>query len=153
MLEEFDEPFVGQCVEKAPNVAIQHIVHPPPRERDRERVQGVVRTTPRPKPIGETPKVLLVNLSQDGHHGLLDNLILQGRDPQGALSPIGFRDVHSPRGLRPIRPAVDSAMEIGEPIVQAGLIRLPSQAIYARSDMSLQLVEAVPEQVDREMVE
>jgi hypothetical protein len=44
-------------------------------------------------------------------------------------------------------------MEIGEPIVQAGLIRLPSQAIYARSDMSLQLVEAVPEQVDREMVE
>jgi hypothetical protein len=48
---------------------------------------------------------------------------------------------------------VNPPVEIGEPIIQAGLIRLPSHAIYPRSDMSLQLVEAVPKQIDREMVE
>jgi hypothetical protein len=43
-------------------------------------------------------------------------------------------------------------MEIGEPSLQAGFIRLPRHAIDPRSDMSLQLVEAVPKQIDREMV-
>jgi hypothetical protein len=48
---------------------------------------------------------------------------------------------------------VNPPVEIGEPIVQAGLIRLPGHAIYPRSDMPLQLIEAVPKQINREMVE
>jgi hypothetical protein len=153
MLEELDEPSVGQRVEEAPNVTIQHVVHALPREGHRERVQRLVWTASWPKPVGEAPKILLVDLGEDRDHGLLDNLIFQRRDPQGALSPIGLRDVNPPRGLRPIAPAVNPAVEIGEPSIQAGLIHLPRHAIYPRSDMSLQLVEAVPKQIDREMVE
>jgi hypothetical protein len=83
-------------VEEAPNVAIQHIVHLLPRQGHRERVQRVVWTAPRSVPVGETPKILLVDLGEDGHHGLLDDLVFQGRDPQGALPPIGLRDVDYP---------------------------------------------------------
>jgi hypothetical protein len=55
--------------------------------------------------------------------------------------------------LRPIGPAVDSAVEVCEPLFHAGLIRLPGHAIYPRSDMPLQRIEAVPQQIDGEMVE
>src|SRR6266849_11015775 len=40
---------------------------------------------PRPKPIGEPQKILFVNLVEDCHYGLLNDLILQGCDAQGAL--------------------------------------------------------------------
>jgi hypothetical protein len=112
-----------------------------------------MRTAPRPEPVGETPKILLVDLLEDGHHRLLDNLIFQGGDAQRTLSSISLRDVDPPGGLRSIGPAVDSAVEIGEPIVQAGLIRLPGHAILPGGGVPLQHIEAVPEQVDREMVE
>jgi hypothetical protein len=35
----------------------------------------------RPKPIGETEKVLFVNLVEDGDRGLLDDFVFQCRDP------------------------------------------------------------------------
>jgi hypothetical protein len=96
VLEELDKPFVGQRVKEAPNVTIQHVVHALPRQGYRERVQGVMRTTPRSVPIGEPSKILLVDLGEDGHHGLLDDLVFQGGDPQRTLPPIGLRDVDSP---------------------------------------------------------
>jgi hypothetical protein len=55
--------------------------------------------------------------------------------------------------LRSIGSAVNSAVEVSKPIVQAGLIRLPGHAILPGGGMPLQHLEAVPEQIDREMVE
>src|SRR5262249_21366719 len=52
-----------------------------------------------------------------------------------------------------IGPAVDSAVEVRKPIVPAELIRLPGHAILPGGGVPLQQIEAVPEQVDREMVE
>ena len=43
----------------------------------------------------EPLEVDLVNLIEDGHHGLLNNLILQRRDAQRTLSPVGLRNVDS----------------------------------------------------------
>jgi hypothetical protein len=48
---------------------------------------------------------------------------------------------------------MDSAVKVDDSAFQSGLILLPSQAIYTRCSLSLQSVEAVPEQTDREMVE
>ena len=110
-------------------------------------------TAPWPEPIGESQKVFLINLGEDGDHRLLDNLVLQCRDPQGALPPLGLRDIHSPCGLRPIAPAVNPILEIDQPIVQASLIRLPGHAIHPGSRMPLQCIEAIPKEIDREMVE
>ena len=142
-----------QCVEARAPVVLQHVVHPPPCARNRERVQGLVRTAPRPEPVGETPKILLVDLLQDSHHRLLDNLVVQGGDAQRTLSSISLRDGDPPGGLCSISPAVHSAVEVGKPMVQAGLIRLPGHAILPGSGVPRQRREAVPEHIDREMVE
>src|SRR5262249_42743505 len=58
--------------------------------------------------IGEPQEVLFVNLVENCHYGLLNDLILQGCDAQWALSSIGFWDVSSLGRLRPIRPPMDS---------------------------------------------
>jgi hypothetical protein len=48
---------------------------------------------------------------------------------------------------------VHSAVEVGEPLLHAGRIHLPGDAINSGSRLSLQPIEAVPQQIDREMVE
>jgi len=48
---------------------------------------------------------------------------------------------------------VDPAVQIDQSILQAGLILLPGDAIYAGGGLSLKREEAFPEQSDRQMVE
>src|SRR5215472_11754545 len=87
------------------------------------------------------------------HHGLLNNLVLQRRDPERPLPAIRFRNVHPSRWLRSISAAVDPAVQIGEPIFQPGLVLVPCDAVHSRRSLTLQSVKAVPEQRDRQMVE
>ena len=70
-----------QMIEKAPNVTVQNPVHLLPRDRDVQRIQCLMLTAPWPEAIRETPKILLINLIEDCDHGLLDNLVLQRRNP------------------------------------------------------------------------
>ena len=77
-----------------------------------------MRATSRPEPIRKASEVHLVNLIEDGHHGLLDNLVLQRRDAQRTLPSIGFRNVHSSRRLRPVRTTMYAAVQIDKPILQ-----------------------------------
>jgi hypothetical protein len=65
-----------------------------------------------PQPLPEIfPKaVCFVNLVENADHGLLDNLVFQRRDPQRALPPVSFREVHPSRWLHSIRPAVYPAV-------------------------------------------
>src|SRR5206468_2936265 len=93
---------------------------------------------PWPEPIREPPKIPLVNLIEDCDHGLLDNLILQRRDPERPLSTIRFRDVHSSRWLRSISAAVDPAVQIGKPTFQPSLILLPCDAVHSWRRLTLQ---------------
>jgi hypothetical protein len=46
-----------------------------------------------------------------------------------------------------------SVVKIADATLQSGLILLPRHAIYPRSSLPLQSVEAVTEQTDRHMVE
>ena len=48
----------------------------------------------------ETPRLLFVNRIEDCNHGLLNDLVLQRRDPERPLPTVGSRDVNSPRWLR-----------------------------------------------------
>src|SRR5215470_10970179 len=104
------------------------------------------------EPIRETPKVLLVNLIEDRDHGLLNNLVLQRRDPERPSPTIRFRNVHSSRWLRSISAAVNPAVQIGQPTFQPGLILLPSDAVHSWRGLTLQRVKAIPEQSDGQMV-
>ena len=137
MLHKLEHPFVGNRIEKSPNVRIQNVVHVLPRDRYRERVQRLMLVTSRPKPIRKAQKVFLVNGIEDGGHGLLDDLVLQRRDPQRALPPVVLPDVHSSRGLRAKCSTMHPTVQIGQPILQPGLILLPRHAVYSRCGFPL----------------
>ncbi len=153
MLHELDQPTVVEVIEKASNVGVQNVVHFLLQERIRQRIQRLMLAAPRPKSIREAEKVLLVNLVEDGNHGLLDDLVLQGRDPQWTLSSICFRYVHSSRWLRSISSTMNPAVQIGESIFQSGFILLPCDAVHSGCGFPLQCVKAFPQQIDRQMVE
>ena len=108
---------------------------------------------PRSEPIGEPQEVLFVNLVEDRHHGVLDDLVLQGRDAQRPLPPVGFRDVGSLGRLRSIRSPMDSAMQVRQPRLEVRLVLLPRHAIHSGRSVPLERVVAVPQQIDRDVVE
>jgi hypothetical protein len=62
--------------------------------------------------IGEAQEIRFIDLVEDRHYGLLNDLVLQGCDAQGALPSIGFRNVGSLGRLRSIRPPMNSAMKV-----------------------------------------
>ena len=95
MLDKLDCPFVRQIVEKTSNVCVEHPVHSLTLDSHCQRVQRLMRVATWPEPIREAFEVHLVNLIEDGHHGLLNNLVLQRRDAQRTLPPVGLRDVDS----------------------------------------------------------
>ena len=136
---------MGNRIEESPNVGIKNVVHVLHRERIRERIQRLMLAASRSKTIREAQKVFLVNRIEDGDHGLLDDLVLQRRNPQRTLPPVGFRDIHPSRGLRSICSAVDPAVQVDQPTLQPGLILLPRRAVYPRCSLSLQGVKALPE--------
>src|SRR5437868_5789291 len=99
-------------IEKATNVGIENPVHFLPHDPHPQRVQRLMLASPSAETIGEPQKILFVNLIEDRHYGLLNDLILQGCDAQGTLPSVGFRNVGSLGRLRSIRPSMDSAMQV-----------------------------------------
>ena len=82
---------------------------------------------------------------EDGDHSLLHDLVLQRRNPQRTLPPVGFWDIHPSRGLCWICSAVDPAVQVDQLTLQPGSILLPRRAVYPRCSLSLQGVKALPE--------
>src|SRR5437879_4950621 len=109
-------------------------------------------TAPRPGPIREAEKIHLINLIEDGDHGVLNDLVLQRRNAQRPLSAVGFRYVHSSRWLRSISAPVNPAMKILNAIFHPGFILLPRHAIHSGRSFPFQRVEAVLKQLGRKMV-
>jgi hypothetical protein len=72
---------------------------------------------PRAKPIRKAEKVFLLDLVEDGNHGLLDKFVFESRDREWTLPSILFLYVHSPRWHRSVRSALDSVMKIGQSIL------------------------------------
>ena len=86
---------------------------------------------PRAKTIREAEKILFIDLIEDGGHGVLDELIFQGRDSEWTLPSIFFLYVHSSRRQCSIRSAMNPAMEINQPIFKSGLILLPGDPVHS----------------------
>src|ERR1700751_6474887 len=91
-----------------------------------------------PESVREAFEVGLVNLVEHRHHSLLDDLVLQCCDAQGALPPIGLRYVDSSQRLCPIRSTMYSTVQIVESIFQSDFIFLPFRAIDSRRRFLLQ---------------
>src|SRR2546429_794516 len=115
MLYELDHPTFVEVIEKPSNVGVKHIVHLLLQERVRQRIQRLMLAAPRAKTVGEAEKVLLIDLVEDGNHGMLDKFVFDSRDRKWTLPSIWFLYVHSSRGRRSIGSAMNSAMKIGQP--------------------------------------
>jgi hypothetical protein len=137
MLEKPQHPIVFHVIEEPADIGIQHPVHLPPLDPDHQRIQRLMLASPRPGPIRETQKVHLINLVENGHHGVLNYLVLQRRNAQRSLSTVGLRDVHSSRWLRSISAAVHLAVQILDAILQPGFILFPFHAVYPRRSLPL----------------
>ena len=95
VLDKLHRPFVAHLVKEPANVRIQHPFHPLPMESHTQRIQRLVRAAPRPEPVRKALEVHLINLIENGHHGLLDDFVLQRRDAQRTLPPVGLRYIDS----------------------------------------------------------
>jgi hypothetical protein len=82
-------------IQKAPNVCIENPVHLLPHNPHPKRIQSIMLAATGAESIGEPQKVLFLDLIEDCHYGLLNNLILQGCNAQRTLSSIRFREVGS----------------------------------------------------------
>jgi site-specific DNA recombinase len=137
MLQKLLQPLVTDVIEEALDIRIQNPVHSLPGNPHIQCIQRLMRITPRPEPIRKAFEVHLVNLVEDGHHSLLNNLVLQTRDAQRALLPVGLRYIDSSRGLRPVRAPVNPAVEIRYPVLQSVSILPPSHAVHPRRSLPL----------------
>jgi len=92
VLEELLQPAVVDVVKEATDVSIEHPVHFPRSESHPQRVQRIVLAASGPESVRESQEIDFVDLVEYPHYGLLDDLVLQGRDAQRSLSSIGLRD-------------------------------------------------------------
>src|SRR5216683_870193 len=95
VLDKLHHPFVTHIVKEASNVGVKHPVHVLPLEAHRQRVQRLVRAASGTEPIRESLEVHLINLVENGHHGLLYDFVFQRRNAQRAFPPVSLRYVDS----------------------------------------------------------
>src|SRR5258708_32056264 len=111
MLDELHGPFVAQVIEKSTDVGIKHPVHSLSLNAHRQRVQRLMRAAIGAEPVREALEVDLIYLVEDRHHSLLNDFVLQRRDAQRTLPPVGLRNKDSPRRFCPIRSTVHPAVQ------------------------------------------
>src|SRR6266436_6488961 len=89
-------------------------------------------------------KVLFPDLVENPPYRVLNDFVLQRRDPQWPLSPIGFRYPDSPRRLRFIRPTMDSPVQVAYASLQVFSILSPCDAVHSRRRLFLQAAITIP---------
>ena len=132
MLEKPLQPRVIELGEVVADVRVEYPVHPPPGDRDRERVQRIMRTSLGPEPIGKAEEVALVDRIQHLSHRPLDNLVLKRGDPERSLPPIGLRYVRPARRPRPVRAPVDPGVKIAKVLLEILPIVPPRDTVNPR---------------------
>ena len=91
MFKKLDQPFVFQRIEESLTVRVQNPIHSPPLDAHRQRIERLVGVPSRPETVADSSKVHLVYFIENGHHSLLDDLILQRRNADRPLSTVRFR--------------------------------------------------------------
>src|SRR3981081_1891867 len=100
MFQETDQPLLANLIEERSDVGVQDEAHLVAVHPDTERIQRVMRATPWSESIREPEEVFLVDRVQQCDYRPLDNLVLEGCDPERTrprLPPVGHV---CPRGAR-----------------------------------------------------
>src|SRR5262245_4413253 len=96
-LDERHELVTHDRVEVALDVCFEHIRHRFAANRAANGVECVVWAEARPETVGAWKKVLLVNRREHRYGGLLDDLVLQGRNRDRSLFSVFLRDIDPPQ--------------------------------------------------------
>src|SRR5437879_4625585 len=133
MLDKLYQPSLIESVVKLPDVGIEPPVHPPRSDRNRQRVQCLVRTTPWSESVGKAQEVLFVDRVQHLDRGTLDDLILQRGNPEWAKLTrfTHFRDVNPTHGPGSVRSSLESKGEVLKVRLEGLAVVLPRLAIDA----------------------
>jgi hypothetical protein len=153
VLEELQHPPVVDGVVEPTVVRIEHPIHLPPQDPDRERIQRLMRAAPRPKPVGETPEVRLVDGVEHLDDGSLKELVLQCGNTQRSLPPVRLRDVHPPRRSRPVAGPVNPGVQIPKVHFEILPVIHPRHPVYPRRGLGLQRPVGRPQAVDVDVVQ
>src|SRR3984957_772714 len=138
-------PAVIDFIEKRPNVGVQYPVHLLALDSDRESIQRIVLSAPKPESIRKPQEVPFIDFAQHRNYGLLHNLVLYRGNAQRPLPAIGFRDKHPSRWFRPIRPGMNHPVQHRYSLVKDLLILPPRRPVHTCRGVSLQAVKAVHE--------
>ena len=114
-----------------------------------------MRPPPRSEPVAEAKKLHLVNRRQDHiHNRLLDDLVLQRRDPERPCPAVRLGYLYPPNRRRPVRsPSVQTPVQVEQALFQTLAIHVPRNAVDARRSIPPQGVERPVQRVWRNMVE
>ena len=145
MFEGPGEPFFAHRVEELRNVGVDNVIHLPGVDGRRQGVERVVRSPPRPESVAEAEEVFLVDRIQHVGHGALNDLVLQRRHRQRPLAAVRFGYVNPPARCRPIRPALDSVMQVRELTLEVCFVVPPRYSVDPGGRVLGYRIERVPQ--------
>src|SRR5580658_6730499 len=93
---------------------------------------------PLPESIGKAFEVLFPDGIKNFPHRVLNDFILQRRDPQWPLPAIGFRDIDPSRWLRPIGSTMNPAVKVLQSLLQALSIFFPRHSVHPGRSLLLE---------------
>jgi len=119
-------------IEEALDVQLQHKAPAQIHQPLPQGLQRLVCRTTGSKAVRAVPKVLLIDGLEHHRHGALQDLVLEGRDPdRPGLGPTCLRDVHPPHGRGPIRSRLGPLEQRPEVRLQVLRVRLGRLAVDA----------------------
>jgi hypothetical protein len=138
MLDELHQPFVGNPIEKAFDVQIEHPVHFSRQQSRGQRIQRLMLAASWSDPVRESEEIRFLDGVQHLDRRTLDDFVFQRRDSERSLPPVGLRDIHPTHRLRPIRSSLQPIGKILEIPFQFLTVVLPCLPVDARRGFLLQ---------------
>src|SRR5580693_2269809 len=150
VLDKLHQPSLIESVIKLPDVGIEHPAHFPRTDPNRQRVQRLVRATPRSESIRKSQEVLFLDRVQYLDRGTLDDLVFQRGNAEGPKLPrfAHLRDVNSTHRLCSVRSTLESLGEVLEIRLEGLAVVLPRLPIDARGRILLRCQVRCPQSFD-----
>src|SRR6202045_4945576 len=93
MLQEANNPLLGNFREERSDVGVEYVVHFLAADSDDHCIQRIVLAAVWPKSIREPEEILLVDRAQHRCHCSLDDFVFERRDRERALASVFLRNV------------------------------------------------------------
>ena len=138
--DKLHQPFMINGVKVSTNIRVQNPAYLTGHYSGIQRIQRMVWTAPRTKPVGESHKALLVDGVEHTRRGPLHDLVFQRGYSQRPLSPIRLRDPGPFHRFGPIGPSLQPPRKIRQVFFQIFSIPAPRPPVHPRRGVSFNRV-------------